>query len=934
LSGTGRWHEIDPIFAQALERPVGERRAFLDEACAGDAELRREVERLLTAAESSVTFLERPAGELMGLSPGGLSLAGGAAEDEGDLPGQALLGPYRLLRRIGGGGMGTVYLARREDEHYRREVAVKILRSGLESTEAFHRFLAERQILARLEHPNIAHLYDGGSTEDGRPYLVMELVEGLPLDEYCDRHQLTIDQRLELFRRICSAVQYAHRNLLVHRDLKPGNILVTAAGEPKLLDFGIAKRLEPQSEDGADDLGMTSTGLRVMTPSHASPEQVKGEAITTASDVYSLGVILYELLAGRGPYRLSTGLPHEIEAAICEQEPERPSEALSRPGAPPAGEIARARGTRPQALGRRLRGDLDNIALMALRKEPGRRYGSVGRLARDVENHLESLPVAARPDTLLYRGRKLVRRHRVAAAAAAVMALVVAGFVLSLAAQRRQVIQERDKARYALSFLVETFKDADPYHTRGQRLTAAEVLDQGARRVSRDLAGQPDVQASLMDAIGQVEMGLGHLREAAPLLEGALDRHRKLDAASIETVRSLERVAELKQGQSDFRSAEALLREVLAAKRRLLGKDDAEVARTLNRLGEVLTRKGAFRQAQTLHEEALAIARKAEGPQGMTVAESLLALAQRADETADYPRAEQLYRAGLAALRRHVGPGEPRLVKEQSKLGTILVSEGKWQEATSLLQSSLEAQRRALGDQHPDVAELRDSLAAARQGARDYQAAEALYRQALEGFRHHCGEECQQTANTTANLGTLLVFEKRYQEAIPVLEQALRIRRRIHGEGHVEVAHCLLHLSSARRQLGQAAMALSQARQALTILEAGFGPRHPFVAYAQEGVGLALVDLGRPAEAEPHLRSAVEILGASVPAGHPQLALARVELARSLISLGRMDEAGSLLREAQPVLAAQPPPGSPQLRDIPKLLEAVEGSRKMMGRAG
>jgi serine/threonine protein kinase/tetratricopeptide (TPR) repeat protein len=929
LISNGRWHEIDPIFAKALERPMGERQAFLDEACAGDAELRREVERLLEADESSATFLERPVGDLLGLSP-----AKAAAEEAGDLLGPNLLGPYRLLRRIGGGGMGTVYLARREDEHYRREVAVKILRSGLESTEAFHRFLAERQILARLEHPNIAHLYDGGSTEDGRPYLVMELVEGLPLDEYCDRHRLTVDQRLELFRRICSAVQYAHQNLLVHRDLKPGNILVTAAGEPKLLDFGIAKRLEPQPEDGVDGQDVTRTGLRVMTPSHASPEQVKGEAITTASDVYSLGVILYELLAGRSPYRIANRRPHEMERAICEEEPERPSAALFRSGDPPAEEIAIARRTRTKSLARRLLGDLDNVILMALRKEPERRYGSVGQLVRDVENHLESLPVAARPDKLPYRVRKFLRRHRAGAAAAAAMALVVAGFVLSLAAQRRQVIQERDKARYALSFLVDTFKGADPYHTRGKRLTAAEVLAQGARRVSRDLAGQPDVQASLMDAIGQVELGLGHLREAAPLLEGALDRHRKLDAASIETVRSLEQVAELRYGQSDFRSAKVLLREVLAAKRRLLGKGDVEVARTLNRLGEVLTREGSFRQAQTLHEEALAIARKAEGSQGMTVAESLLALAQRADETADYPRAEQLYRAGLATLRRNVGPGEPRLVKEQSKLGAILVSEGKWQEATSLLQSSLEAQRRALGDQHPDVAGLRDSLAAARQGARDYKAAETLYRQALEGFRHHCGEECQQTANTTANLGTLLVFEKRYQEAIPLLERALKTRRRIHGDRHVEVAHCQLHLSSARRQLGQAATALSLARQALTTLEAGFGPRHPFVAYAQEGVGLALEDLDRPAEAESHLRRAVEVLGASVPAGHPQLALAQVELAKSLIRLGRMDEAGSLLRGAERVLAAQPPPGSPQLREIPKLLEAVERSRKVVGRAG
>ncbi|HEY4594858.1 MAG TPA: serine/threonine-protein kinase, partial [Thermoanaerobaculia bacterium] len=302
MIGADRWREIDLVFAEALDRPAAGRKAFLDEACAGDAELRTAVERLLLADEQSDTFLEQPVGDLLGLLP--------------EVEAGERLGPYRLLRRLGAGGMGTVYLARREDEHYQQDVALKILRSGLQGTEAVHRFLAERQILARLEHPNIARLYDGGSTPDGRPYLVMELVEGLPVDEYCNRRQLTVDQRLDLFRRICSAVQYAHQNLLVHRDLKPGNILVTEAGEPKLLDFGIAKRLEPGSATQPD---LTQTGSRMMTPSYASPEQVRGEAITTASDVYSLGVVLYGLLAGRLPYRVESGLAHEIERAFSLQ---------------------------------------------------------------------------------------------------------------------------------------------------------------------------------------------------------------------------------------------------------------------------------------------------------------------------------------------------------------------------------------------------------------------------------------------------------------------------------------------------------------------------------------------------------------------------------------------------------------------------------------
>jgi eukaryotic-like serine/threonine-protein kinase len=345
-----RWHAVDRLFAEALDRPPAERPAFLEGACAGDTSLRRQVEILLAADEQQGSgFLAGSPGELLRLS----------LDDQED---GGSLGPYRLLRKIGSGGMGTVYLARREDEHYERDVAVKVLRSGLASTDAFHRFVTERQILARLEHPNIARLYDGGSTEDGRPYLVMELVEGLPVDEYCDRRRLTVDQRLALFQKICAAVQYAHQNLLVHRDLKPANILVTPEGEPKLLDFGIAKRLAPEA-DGT--LQRTQLGLRLLTPRYASPEQVRGEAITTASDVYSLGVILYELLAGRSPYQAAAELPYEIERVICEQETERPSQALFRPGRPEAEEIAAARKMRPAALAGRLRGDLDNIVLTA-----------------------------------------------------------------------------------------------------------------------------------------------------------------------------------------------------------------------------------------------------------------------------------------------------------------------------------------------------------------------------------------------------------------------------------------------------------------------------------------------------------------------------------------------------------------------------------------
>jgi serine/threonine protein kinase len=710
-----RWRQIDTLFAAALERPAGERDAFLAAACEGDAELLREVEELLAADEESATFLERPAGELLGF----------VQELEGRL------GPYRLLCRLGDGGMGTVYLARREDEHYERDVAVKVIRSGLQSPEALHRFFAERQILARLEHPNIARLYDGGSTEDGRPYLVMELVEGVPVDEYCDAHQLSIDQRLDLFRRICAAVQYAHQNLLVHRDLKPANILVTAAGEPKLLDFGIAKRLEPGSSTVPN---MTRTGLRMMTPVYASPEQVRGEAIATTSDVYALGVLLYELLAGRSPYRVVNGLPHEIEHAICEQESERPSVALFRAvaGALSPEEIGQARGMRPHALQRRLRGDLDNVVLMALRKEPGRRYGSAAQLSRDLESHLQSLPVMARPDTLPYRARKFARRHRAGVAAAAVVVLLVGGFIGSLIVQGRRIVQERDKARYSLTFLLDTFKDADPYHTKGERLTADEIMTRGAERVSRDLSRQPDIQAALMDAIGEVERGLGRYDRAEPLLERGLAlRSATFGPSSMEVADSLEHLGRLKQDRSAYADSEELLRRALAIKRSLLGNRRLETAKALNQLGELLVTKGESTEAEKLHREALAIAMRVEGAIGPTVAESLLLLAKSKKGLGNYAAAERIARQGLIVERKVLDPQDPGLYRFQTNVGEVLIEAGKFKEAENLLRASLQAQRRILGQEHPDLAMTLAHLATAlyRQGR--WAESEAVHREAL-----------------------------------------------------------------------------------------------------------------------------------------------------------------------------------------------------------
>ena len=891
MTDPARFAQVDTLFAAALERPIADRESFLDAACAADPELRREVEGLLAADARAGSFLVPPS-----LVPHDVAANVPPVTDP-----PLRLGPYRLLRELGSGGMGTVYLARRDDAEYERDVAVKILRAGIGADEAVRRFLAERQILARLEHPGIARLYDGGSTEDGSPFLVMELISGLPLDAYCDHHRLGIDARLDLFRRVCTAVQYAHQNLLVHRDLKPTNILVTADGEPKLLDFGIAKQLAPGV---APDL--TRTGSRVMTPSCASPEQIRGEPITTASDVYSLGVLLYELLAGRSPYRVAGDLPHEIEHAICDQEPEPPSLALFRrdPDGPSPEAIARARDTRPAALRRRLRGDLDTIVHTALRKEPARRYGSAADLAADVDRHLHHRPVAARPDSLLYRTRKLLRRRRAGVATAAVVAMAAAGFVLGLVDQGRRLARERDKARYALSFLVDTFREADPYHARGERLTAEEVLAHGAARVSKDLAGRPAVQAAVMDAIGQVRLGLGRADGAEPLLARALElRRRSPDTAPLDLAASLEHLAEARYEQSKFAAAETLLREAVALRRRESSPPVA-LAAALNQLGVTISAREPSDEVAALHGEALDLARGAEGAKGPTVAATLFQMAFHARDKGDYERAERVYRQGLAIQREILAPHDPEALRDKAKLGVLLLDSGKPREAEALLQENLALQRRVLGSRHPHLLSVLSNIGLARQIQGNYTGAEAAYREALALPRSSSGDLDLTRALVLGNLASTLQEQNLIDQSVPLFTEALELRRRILGDRHPLVAQILLHLARAARMRGRYAEGFALARQSLTIVEAAEGRDHPHVAAIVRELGRNLMAQRKAAEAEPYLRRALD-LRRSLPRDHPDVASAQISLALCLFRLRRDAEGESLLRQGRASLVAK-----------------------------
>src|SRR5580765_2789923 len=555
-----RWQELKELFEEAIESPAGQRETILARAARLDGSLAGELKTLLEAHDHEGQFLE----DIVGAE--GRDLV--AISRDGALLGRRV-GSYELLGEIGTGGMGTVFLARRTDSEYESRVAVKLIRPGVLSEEALRRFRAERQALANLNHAGIARLLDGGTTADGLPFLVMEYIEGEPIDESCDRRSLSVEGRLALFRSVCEAVEHAHRHMVIHRDIKPGNILVTASGEVKLLDFGIAKLL-PGAE-WAEPAGLTRTAQRVMTPDYASPEQILGQRVAASSDVYSLGVLLYRLLTGKPPYTFTSERASEIERTVCEQEPARPSAAVDDP-----------------ARRKRLRGDLDDIVMQALRKEPGRRYGSVEQLSGDIRRHLEGLPVRARPGTLSYRTGKFPRRHHIAVASAAVILLVLLSGLAATIWEARIAMAERSRAeerfddvrRLATSFLFE-FHDAVqdlPGSTPARKLVVARAL-QYLDRLSKQAAGDASLLRDLASAyqrIGDVQgnpnnANLGDSASALKSYRKALSIAEPLVAADPADAQARRTVGVIYEKMADVLAWSGSIGAGVSAARRSLG---------------------------------------------------------------------------------------------------------------------------------------------------------------------------------------------------------------------------------------------------------------------------------------------------------------------------------------------------------------------------
>jgi len=696
------------------------------------------------------------------------------------------IGPYRLLQLVGEGGMGDVWLA--EQSHpIRRQVAVKVIKAGMDTAQVVSRFEAERQALALMDHPAIATVYDGGSTPEGRPYFAMEYVKGEPITTYCDRQRLTTQARLELFMQVCEGVQHAHQKGIIHRDLKPSNVFVTIQDDhpvPKIIDFGVAKAT---AQHLTERTLYTELGVMVGTPEYMSPEQAEmgGLDIDTRTDVYALGVILYELLTGALPFDRKefrqAGFA-EIQRTIREQEPPKPSTRITQLG-PASAEAAANRHTEPRRLASELRGDLDWVTMKALEKDRTRRYQTANALAADLRHHLSHEPVSAGPPSTVYRAGKFVRRHRFGVAAAVTLVLLLVAFGVTMAVQAERIARERDRAnqesaranqeaetaKQVSEFLVGLFKVSDPGEARGNALTAREVLDRGALVVGRDLVNQPDVQARLQEVLGRVYNSLGLYPRAQLLAEQSYQiRKRVLGPRHPDTLVSLNLLGVAAVQQGDTRTAEAAFREAFEGGRDVLGPAHPQTLKWAVNLAGFLTMAGRLEEAEALDRHVLERRRQTLGDTHQDTLQSINNLAQVVALRGKLTQAEQLQREGLAISRRTLGNDHPETLIQVGNLGEYLFNQQKYTEAEPLLREALRGSLRVLPPEHPDIAYVRVLLAALLNRTARPADAEALVREVMESPANRSSARC--------TLAESLVAQRRFSEAERVLlaSEALR----------------------------------------------------------------------------------------------------------------------------------------------------------------
>jgi tetratricopeptide (TPR) repeat protein/tRNA A-37 threonylcarbamoyl transferase component Bud32 len=795
-----RWEEL---FDELVELPEPERARRLAELRAANADLAGRLERLLAADAAATGFLDRSTLDLLGRA-GAAAAAEAEAEVEQSLPAGTTVGAWRVVSLLGRGGMGEVYLAERIDPAFAQRVALKVIKRGMDSQAIVRRFVRERQILARLDHPNLAHLLDGGTGPDGRPFFALEWVDGEPITAWCRRRDLDLDGRLRLMQTVCLAVASAHHRLVVHRDLKPANILVTADGTVKLLDFGIAKLLA----DHEEGLTLTQLGARALTPAYAAPEQILGDPISTATDVYALGVLLYELITGALPHRRDQRALQALASAVEHETVERPSSVLRRPG-------DRAR------LARRVTGDLDLIVMTAVHRDPARRYPSAQALANDLGHFLAGRPIRARPDEVGYRVRKFVGRHRLpVAAVGAAIAALIAGLAFSLwqaQAASREALRadaEAKRAERVKSFLISIFRQSDPEAGEGGKLTARELLERGAASVDAELAGEPQVQSELLDAVAHIENNLGLLEQGLAHAQRALAlRRASLPPADGRIGLSLEALGEVQRSRGGMDEARKSFEAAIPLLIGAYGADSTEVALARRELGSTVRQPEESHLAVALLRQAHAAFVRHLGEAHVDSAETLLELGLALEQDRQYAEAEAAYRRAAVLLEQRLGPRNLKTAEAQDALAGLLDRMGRTAEARPLLERALATERAVLGPHAERVAESLFSYGILLGSEEEHAAADKAFSEALAIF----GPDRFDAGHCLRYLGLSAARQERYQEAAALLARAAETYRRTLGEDDVQRWRAVADLGWVHLRLGR----MSEGRRELGTAVAG-----------------------------------------------------------------------------------------------------------------
>jgi serine/threonine protein kinase/Tfp pilus assembly protein PilF len=865
-----RWQQIQSLFEELIDEGAGDRTARLASVCGDDMELRSSVESLLQSDARGEDALLHVIGEA----------AESLLEAHQDRLIGTRVGPYRVVSILGHGGMSTVYRGERDDSQYQQTVAIKVLQHATLHPRLRSRLHSERHILATLDHPSIARLIDSGDLEDGTPYLVMEHVDGESIDSYCDSRTLFVRERLELFVKVCAAVQYAHRNLVVHRDIKSSNIFVTVEGTPKLLDFGIAKLLAPESL--SHTLPVTRLQERILTPENAAPEQVLGRPITTATDIYSLGVLLYQQLTGRSPYRLLSYSQLQLERAICMDDPVRPSQMviskLSGEKDADRSRLSDRRGLSPQRLRARLSGDLDAIVAMAMRKEPDRRYPSVEALADDLNRHLLGQPVRARQGDWRYNSAKFLRRHLlgVAIVAAAFLGLALFAGVMfwdnhRIELAREATAQERDRAQQVSAFLVDVFSQADPFKAQGKEPTAKDLLDRGAEKISGNLSLQPEVRAQLLESIGLAYRRQSLSERAIPLFEQAVAirrQERPLDNGHVAV--ALANLARALTDAGHLISAEGYLDQAVALSESGGDARAVETADILVQFGNfAIDAKSDPARASQLFGKALNIYRATIGNKNLQVASTLNGLAVATLWMDDYPLAEHYQREALDIFQATVSRNHPDNAVALATLGNILTQRGKYAEAEQVLNEALQIERNVFGADNQRIAAIEADLGTLYDREGDTTRAIAATQTALKITRDRRGSSHYMTgyyldalANFFLKADDLPTAENDARQALAVYAQALPVR-------HLYVASTHQLLGEVLLRRGSLPAAEAELRAALDMTVGLAGSDSWRTARSEASLGWALIQRDKAAEGEPMLLAARSKLLATMGAEHP-----------------------------------------------------------------